>query len=97
MRIEKMFAEFERMAAALKHEIKVEQDGAGIHDPTNFAYPLFARAANQRRENVKRSIDELRSKLNDAKEALVEALDELKKVEILDERRQMPEVAILQG
>ena len=63
-----------------------------IHDPTNFAYPLFAKAANKRRENLKRSVDDLERNLEDAKAALAEAVDELSKLEMLEERRQMPEL-----
>jgi flagellar protein FliJ len=93
MQIESMIAEFERMAGDLEREIKVEQDRAGIHDPAHFAYPTYAKAAINRRENLKRSTDELRGQLNDAKDALSEAFEELKKVELLDERDQMRERA----
>ena len=89
--IEAMIAEFDRMAADLEREIRVEQDRAGIHDPGHFAYPTYAKAAIARRENLKRSADELRTQLEDAKLALDDALDELKKVELLDERDQMRE------
>jgi flagellar export protein FliJ len=91
--IEAMIADFERMAIDLEREIKSEQDRAGIHDPAHFAYPTYAKAAIQRRENLKRSADELKVQLNDAKEALAEAFDELKKVELLDERDQARERA----
>jgi len=84
--IETMMAEFDRIAAELEREIKVEQDRAGIHDPGHFAYPTYAKAAMTRRENLKRSADELRGQLDDAKAALGEAFEELKKVEMLDER-----------
>jgi len=93
MQIESMIAEFERMATDLEREIKIEQDRAGIHDPGHFAYPTYAKAAIQRRENLKNSADELKTQLNDAKEALTEAFEELKKVELLDERDQMRERA----
>ena len=89
--IEAMIAEFERMAADLEREIKAEQDRAGIHDPAHFAYPTYAKAAINRRENLKRSADELRIQLEDAKLALAEAFDDLKKVELLDERDQARE------
>jgi flagellar export protein FliJ len=89
--IEAMIAEFDRMATDLEREIKVEQDRAGIHDPAHFAYPTYAKAAITRRENLKRSADELRVQLDDAKLALGEAGDELKKVELLEERDQMRE------
>ena len=89
--IETMIAEFDRMAADLEREIRIEQDRAGIHDPAHFAYPTYAKAAIARRENLKRSIDELRIQLEDAKSALGEAFDDLKKVELLDVRDQMRE------
>jgi flagellar protein FliJ len=93
MQIETMIAEFERMATDLDREIKVEQERAGIHDPGHFAYPTYAKAAINRRENLKRSADELKGQYDDAKEALAEAFEELKKVELLDERDQMRERA----
>jgi flagellar protein FliJ len=89
--IETMIAEFERMAGDLEREIRVEQDRAGIHDPGHFAYPTYAKAAIARRENLKRSADELRGQLEAAKMAMDDALDDLKKAELLDERDQMRE------
>src|SRR5579885_1165739 len=89
--IEAMIAEFERMATELEREIRLEQERAGIHDPAHFAYPTYAKAAIARRENLKRSASELRAQLEDAKLALSEAFEELKKVELLDERDQMRE------
>ena len=89
--IEVMIAEFERIAGDLEREIKAEQDRAGIHDPAHFAYPTYAKAAMQRRENLKRSADELKAQLDDAKAALGEAFEEMKKVELLDERDQARE------
>ena len=91
--IEMMIAEFERMAADLDREIKIEQDRAGIHDPAHFAYPTYAKAAMGRRENLTRSADDLKAQLDDAKNALADAFEELKKVEMLDERDQMRERA----
>jgi flagellar export protein FliJ len=91
--IEGMIAEFDRIAGDLEREIKAEQDRAGIHDPGHFAYPTYAKAAMQRRENLKRSAAELRTQLDDAQAALGEAFEELKKVELLDERDQARERA----
>jgi flagellar export protein FliJ len=89
--IEGMIAEFDRMGVDLEREIKSEQDRAGIHDPAHYAYPTYAKAAMTRRENLKRSADELRVQLDEAKSALGEAFDEMKKVELLDERDQARE------
>ncbi len=91
--IEAMIAEFDRMAADLDREIKAEQDRAGIHDPSHFAYPTYAKAAIARRENLRRSASELKTQLDDAQAALGEAFEELKKVELLDERDQARERA----
>ncbi|MEA2953658.1 MAG: flagellar protein FliJ [Alphaproteobacteria bacterium] len=91
--IESMIADFDRMAGDLEREIRLEQERAGIHDPAHFAYPTYAKAAIQRRENIKRSADELKVQLDTAKESLAEAFEELKKVELLDERDQMRERA----
>jgi flagellar export protein FliJ len=89
--IESMVADFDRMAAELDREIETEQTRAGIHDPTHFAYPTYAKAALGRRDNLKRSADELKVQLEDARMALAEAFEELKKVELLDERDQQRE------
>ena len=93
MQIESMIAEFERIATDLDREIKAEQDRSGIHDPAHFAYPTYAKAAMARRENLKRSAADLKVQLDDAKAALAEAFEEMKKVELLDERDQMRERA----
>lgn len=86
--IEGMIAEFERMSHDLEREIQIEQDRAGIHDPAHFAYPTYAKAAIVRRDNLKRSADELRGQLADARDGLADAFEDLKKVELLDERDQ---------
>ena len=91
--IEGMIGEFERMASDLEREIKTEQERAGIHDPAHFAYPTYAKAAMQRRENLKHSADELKTQLDDAKAALGEAFEDMKKVELLDERDALRERA----
>src|ERR671939_1007926 len=93
VQIEGIIAEFDRMAHDLEREIQVEQDRAGIHDPAHFAYPTYAKAALTRRDNLKRSADELKGQLEDARLALAEAFEELKKVELLDERDQARERA----
>src|SRR3989441_9341390 len=86
--IEGMIADFQRMSVDLEREIQTEQDRAGINDPSHFAYPTYAKAAIQRRENLTRSADELRIQLEDAKSLFSEAFEELKKVQLLAERAQ---------
>ena len=84
--IEGMIADFQRMSVDLEREIQSEQERAGINDPTHFAYPTYAKAAIGRRENLHQSAGELKAQLDDAKAMLGEAFEELKKVEMLDER-----------
>ena len=88
VQIETMIADFHRMAEDLDRQIKDEESKAGVDDVAHFAYPTFARAAIQRKENLMASADELGGQLADAQEALAEAIEELKKVEILEERSQ---------
>ncbi|KAB2853607.1 MAG: flagellar export protein FliJ, partial [Bauldia sp.] len=47
----------------------------------------------QRRENLRRSADELKGQLDEAKAALQEAFEEMKKVELLDQREHTREAA----
>ncbi|GJD50444.1 hypothetical protein OPKNFCMD_3183 [Methylobacterium crusticola] len=91
--IEAMIADFARMGADLDREIAQEEQRAGISDPAHFAYPTYARAAAQRRENIRRSASDLHVQLDEAKAALAEAFEELKKVEILEDRERTTERA----
>ena len=86
--IEAMIADFRRMSDELEREIATEQERAGIDDPTHFAYPTYAKAAIGRRENLLQSAAELEAQLDDARAQLADAFEELKKVELLDERDQ---------
>lgn len=89
--IETMVAEFARMAADLDREIAAEEQRSGISDLAHFAYPTYAKAARNRRDNLKRSADELSSQLSDAQAELGEAFEALKKVEILETRERSAE------
>lgn len=84
--IEMMIVEFDRMAADLDREIANEEQKAGIADQAHFAYPTYAKAARQRRDNLRRSADDLKAQLDDAKREHAEALEELQKAESLDDR-----------
>jgi flagellar protein FliJ len=84
--IEAMIADFDRMASDLDREVANEERRAGISDPAHFAYPTYARAARVRRENIVNSANELKGQLDAAKGELELAFEELKKVEILQDR-----------
>ncbi len=86
--IEAMMADFERMASELDREVAIEQEKAGITDVGHYAYPTYAKAAAQRRDNLRESADNLRGQLEAAQDELAEAVEDLKKVELLEERDQ---------
>jgi hypothetical protein len=50
--IEAMIGEFNHMAVDLDRQIAIEQERAGISDVNHYAYPTFAKAALQRRNNL---------------------------------------------
>ena len=84
--IDLMIGEFERMQSDLKAQIDVEEEKAGISDPSHFAYPTFAKAARQRQENLEGSIRDLKEKRVNAEAALEEAEAELQKAQMLEKR-----------
>ena len=89
VQIETMIAEFDRMSRDLEREIAAEEQRSGITDTQHFAYSTYARAAATRRDNMRRSADELKGQLSEARLALDEALDEVKKMEALGERERV--------
>jgi flagellar protein FliJ len=84
--IEAMIADFDRMANDLDREVANEERRAGISDPAHFAYPTYARAARTRKENIVNSANELKGQMDGAKLELEIAFEEMKKVEILQDR-----------
>lgn len=89
--IESMISEFNRMADELDDQIRTEQERVGITDVTHFAYPTFAKAAADRRDNLRNSAHELDDQLQRAQDELSEAIEDLKKFEQLEERDQQRE------
>ena len=84
--IESMIGEFNNMAIDLDRQVAVEQERAGVTDVNHYAYPTFAKAALQRRDNLATSVAGLEAKLAAAKGELDEAAEELRKIELLQER-----------
>jgi flagellar export protein FliJ len=84
--IESMIGDFNHMAVDLDRQIAIEQERAGISDVNHYAYPTFAKAAIQRRNNLAASVADLAAKLAAARGEFDEACEELKKIELLEER-----------
>jgi flagellar export protein FliJ len=91
--IEAMILDFERMAAELDQQIEIEQQKTGISDVAHFAYSTFAKAAIARRDNLLASAHDMKGKLETAQDDLAEAIEELKKIELLDQRENGREAA----
>lgn len=71
--IDAMIADFERMAVELDRDIAGEEERSGISDPAHFAYPPLAHAARSRRDNLRRSVEDLIAQRTAAAAALAEA------------------------
>ncbi|MBS9721130.1 flagellar export protein FliJ [Tianweitania sp. BSSL-BM11] len=84
--LDMMIAEFDRMATELDLQIASEEKKAGITDTSHFAYPTFAKAARQRRDNLKNSQADLAQQKSAAQAQLSEAEIELERAEMLESR-----------
>ena len=84
--IEVMIADFMQKETELQQQIQMEEERAGVSEPTHFNYPTTAKAIRDRRDNLLRSIDELKQKLGEAREAFEEQQSELRKLELLMEK-----------
>lgn len=58
--INTMIDEFTKIAEELSNQIKNEEEKTGITDVEHFAYPTFAKAARDRRQNIINSINDLK-------------------------------------
>ncbi len=84
--IDGMIQDFMRKYDDLDAQVKMEESRNGISDPNHFNYSLSAKAARGRRDNLMKSIAELKDQLNDAQTALVEEQGELRRAEMLVEK-----------
>lgn len=81
-----MTKEFERMTIELDNQIRVEEEKSGVKDQQHFAYPTFASAARQRRDNLLTSIRDLTMQKEHAEKALFEFETELERARALEQR-----------
>lgn len=84
--LESMINDFRRMAADLDQQIEAEHQKSGIRDVNHFAYPPFAKAARQRRDNLMTSVEDLLGKLAVTKRDLEGVEEELRRSEQTGER-----------
>jgi hypothetical protein len=86
LQLDMMLADFERMAGELENQIGSEERKSGITDINHFAYPTFAKAARQRRDNLVVSQRDLKTQREAAAANLTSAEEELAKAEQLESR-----------
>ncbi len=84
--IEAMIEDFTRVADELERQLRYEEQRSGISDPNHFAYPIYAKAARQRRDNLVESIRDLNAKLEEERAALEHARAELETAEMFATR-----------
>src|ERR1700730_16886055 len=70
--LKRLIADCDHLASDLEQEIRNEQDRVKIHDPVHFAYSIYARATAWRRDNLRRSANELRPHLPVAENAVID-------------------------
>ncbi len=88
--IDGMIQDFMRKYDDLDAQVRFEESRNGVTDPNHFNYSLSAKAARGRRDNLMRSIAELRDQLADAQTALAEVEQELRRAEMLAEKEGGP-------
>lgn len=81
--IESMIAEFQRKQDELDQQVQIEEARTGVCDPGHFNYSLTAKSIRSRRDNLNKSIADLRQQRHEAKERLEESTSELHKAETL--------------
>ena len=84
--LETMIRDFEGMAVDLDRQIEAEHERTGVRDETHFSYSTCAKAASQRRANLRASGEDLRRRLDAAREELTAAQIDLKRVEQIEDR-----------
>jgi hypothetical protein len=70
--LKRLIADCGRLAAELDQDVRNEEDRVRIHDPAHSAYSIYARATASRRDNLRRSSNELGDHLAKAERALLD-------------------------
>ncbi len=92
--LQKQMSELDRSKAALNSQIErleasvPEEQAAATQSKDGYlAYGSYAQAVIKRKENIRLSLDEVETQVDALRERLAEAFQELKKYELLEERR----------
>ena len=84
--IEAMMADFRRKQDDLDHQIAAEEQRNGVTDPGHFNYSLAAKSTRGRRDNLLKTVADLRDQLEAAQTAFAVEETELRKLELLADK-----------
>lgn len=84
--LETMIRDFDGMVIDLDRQIDAEHDRTGVRDENHFSYSTFAKAASQRRANLRASVDDLKRRLEFARDELNAAQLDMKRAEQIEDR-----------
>jgi hypothetical protein len=73
--LERLIEDCDSMARDLDQEVKNAEDRVKVYDPTDITYSAYAAATAARRDNLKRSGEELRAHLGNIEQQLGELAD----------------------
>ncbi len=93
--IELMMRDLQQKQFDLHEQVRFEQNRSGITDETHYAYPTFAKSAKDRADNIQMTIDGLQSQYDLAKNDLAESFEELKRVELLEEKEKQTQSKLI--
>jgi flagellar protein FliJ len=84
--IDGMIADLTKKFDELDAHVRFEEGRNGVTDPNNVNYSMAAKAARGRRDNLLKSIAELKDQKSSVMEMLADEEAELRKVELLVEK-----------
>ncbi|CAN5135614.1 hypothetical protein BH10PSE7_BH10PSE7_41650 [soil metagenome] len=91
--IEAMISDLMRKHDDLDAQMRLEEQKTGVGDPNHFNYSLAAKSTRGRRDNILRTVGDLKDQLSVAQSLLGEEEAELRKAELLAEKEGDPRPA----
>jgi flagellar FliJ protein len=84
--IEAMIVDLMRKYDDLDAQMKIEEQRTGVSDPAHFNYSMAAKSTRGRRDNILKTVADLKDQQAAAQGLLLEEEAELRKLEILAEK-----------
>jgi DNA anti-recombination protein RmuC len=84
--IEAMVVELMRKYDDLDAQMKLEEQRTGVNDPAHFNYSMAAKSTRARRDNILKTVGDLKDQQSAAETLLQDEELELRKIELLAEK-----------